>query len=171
MNFSKHSHFLIFLGLLFSLLFSSAGLAMIFWWASFTTFNCQRIDSLQGSCQLKTVTGPSNKEEIRTFPLQELKSASLESSTSSSKTTYYVFLETEREDILLPTDAYGATGTRASLVAEINNFIKNPKETSLNVQEDDRRWETYFAGGLFLSIPNFIAMYALKLGIQELRNE
>jgi len=171
MNFRKNSHFLIFLGLLFSFLFSSAGLAMIFWWASFTTFNCQRIDSIQGSCQVKTVTGPSNKEQIRTFYLKELKAASLVGISSSSKTTYYVSLETETRDILLPTDAYGATGTRASLVTEINNFIKNPKETSLKVQQDDRRWETYLGAGVFLLIPNLMAIHCLKLGIQKLRNE
>ena len=160
-------------GLLYSLIFSSAGLAMIFS-ASFRTFNCQRIDSNQGNCELKTVTGPFNKEDIRTFPLKELKSASLKmkrSTSSSSRKTYYVSLKTATKDIDLPTNAYGSTGTRASLVTEVNNFIKNPKETSLNVQEDDIRWEIYLAGALFLSIPNLIAMHFLKLGIQELRNE
>jgi hypothetical protein len=173
MKFSKNSHFLIFLGLLFSLFFSSAGLAMIFRWASFTTFNCQRIDSNRGNCELKTVTGPFNKENIRTFPVKELKSASLKkrstSTSPSSKKTYYVSLKTATKDIYLGTYAYGATGTRASLVTEINNFIKNPKETSLNVKEDDRRLEMYVFAGVFLSIPNLIAMYALKLGIQQLR--
>jgi len=144
---------------------------MIFLWASFTTFNCQRIDSNQGSCQLKTVTGPFNKEDISTFSLNKLESASLESSISSSKTTTYVSLKTATKNISLPTNAYGATGSKASLVTEINNFIKNPKQNSLNVQEDDIRWQIYLAGALFLSIPNLLAMHFLKLGIQELRNE
>ena len=171
MNLNKAIFKHIFPGLLYSLLFSSFGLAMIFW-ASFTTFNCQRIDSNQGSCELRTVTGPSNKEKIRTFPLKELKSASLERFPStSSRKTYYVSLKTQTEDIDLRTDAYGSTGTRASLVTEINNFIKNPKETSLNVQEDDFRLQMYILGGLVLSIPNLLAIHALRLGIQELRNE
>lgn len=174
MNLNKASHFYIFLGLMFSFLFTTVGLAMIFWLASYTTFNCQRINSSnEGSCQLKTVAGPSDKEHIRTFPLRELKSASLESSTSSSssKRTYYVSLETSTGEIDLPTNVYGASGTRASLVTEVNDFIKNPEQTTLNIQEDDLRWQMYLFGGVFLSIPNLIAIYCLKLGIQELRNE
>jgi len=173
MKFSKNIAFLI--HLVFSLLVSSAGLTMIFEGASFTTFNCQRIDSNQGNCELKTVTEPFNKEDIRTFPVKELKSASLKkqstSTSPSSKKTYYVVLKTATQPIPFRSYAYGATGTKASLVTEINNFIKNPKETSLNVKEDDRRLQMYVFGGVFLSIPNLILMYSLKLSIQQLRKE
>ncbi|MBD1924242.1 hypothetical protein H6F77_24690 [Microcoleus sp. FACHB-831] len=139
---------------------------------SFTTFNCQRIKPNQGNCELTTFTGPFNKKQLRAFPVKELKSASLESySYSSKKTYYYTLLKTENGKIPLPTGFYGPSGNTASLPAEINEFIKDPNQTSIVAQEDDSRGESYWVAGLIIGLANLIIINSIIVRMKAPRNE
>jgi hypothetical protein len=168
MNFQKEENLFIYIGLLFSLIFSSASLAIIFL-SSATTFKCQRVESNQGICELKTVTGPFNWEQVRTFPLKELKEAVLVTRvpvSSRTRRNFYTRIVTEREEIPLPDGLYGPSENRTNLANEINKFIKNPKQKYLTVQEDDTRWESYIWGVFILLVSNWIII-SLIIGMRK----
>ena len=172
MKLNKARDFFIHLGLL--LTFNVVGLAVILLASpiTFTTFNCQRLNSNQGNCELKTLTGPFNKEQVRSFPVKELKSASLESySYSSKKINYYTRLKTERGGISLPTGFYGPSWNTASLPTEINNFIKDPNQTSFSAQEDDTRWQSYLFLGLFLGMADLIIINSIIIRMKAVPKE
>lgn len=131
--------------------------------AQLRVLNCQR-QQLIGTCQVKNINGPWQSENVtHRFSLQQLKGAELQEDISRSK-RYRLAVVTEQGSIPL-TDYYDAEIERKQeVVNNISNFITNPNQPFLNIQQDER-WFFFLIGGSFIIISNIVGISFICIGI------
>ncbi len=118
--------------------------------AKVTSLSCRRPELVQENCRL--VASGLLGRTIREIPLNSLLGAKLDKNVDS----YGVIIQTNKGDI--PFTSYQSDATRDNVQLEIassiSNFISNPQERYLKVEQDDT-WLIFTAGvsfvfGLFL---------------------
>jgi hypothetical protein len=121
--------------------------------AKATLFTCNRTEFSQSSCQL--LTSGLLGSEVRAIPLRALQGAKVDKSIDSDGDTYRVIILTTSGEI--PFTSYSGSGEdqKQEIASRINQFVRNPGETTLSVQQDDR-FSAYLLGGIFSAIGLFL---------------
>lgn len=141
--------------------FVFAGLVVMVLLGEHTTLTCQRVEPTQGSCQLVT-SGLLGSVET-TIPLNQLKNAKLELSTNSrGRGGYRVVLLTDDGEVPFISTWNPNVQEKQKKADLINVFIGHPGETSLRVQQDDRR-SVYSVGGVFILIGGLVMLSSLRV--------
>ncbi len=118
------------------------------------TLSCERVGQTQGICNLQesSLLGSSFQE----IPLQSLQGAQIikqnieDLAEDSDYSAFYVALLTEKGRVFLPfyrLDHHYAQ----DIVAQINDFVENPDNTALEIDED-YRWSAYLWGVTLLGL-------------------
>jgi len=154
---------------LFGSLFLIVGLFQTLSFARLTTLKCQRVQLtqerlqlIQGSCQLveSSLLG-SDQTEI---PLNQLQGAKVDENEDSDENTYrVVLLTTSTGEVPFTSIWSSGTEEKQENADRINAFIHNPRETSLNIQQDER-WPHYLVGGIFLLVGGGLLLHLLLYG-------
>lgn len=110
-----------------------------------TTLTCHRGLSPQSQCQLSRfgMLGIGSSQE----QLNTLQGASVDRHYSrKGGTTYAVMLSTGLGIVQLNSYYGGDRQPKEMIAAQINAFVDNPNQLSLQVQQDDRPWMLLFGG-------------------------
>lgn len=98
------------------------------------------------------------KSEIREIPLKDLEGGKLDTSTTDELNSYPLVLLTRSGKIRV--NLVNADGEdKQAIASRINNFVKNPTEKTITIQEDLR--------GLAYSLGAFIVIGGLLLILKE----
>ena len=125
-----------------------------------SALTCQRTGQT-GSCEL--VNSRLVGAEVRTIPLESLRDASIEiNPRNESDDTYRVVLITGSGAIPVTSDYSSDSNQQESIASQINTFIMNQYQVSLNVQQDDR-WFGYLFGSLLIGVGLFVAVHKGKV--------
>ena len=152
-------------------LFGSLGLLFIFF-AQLKVLDCQRQTFDQGQCQVKTLQGPLEWERNpQTFTLRQFRGAALESqySRSNAGRIYRVVLRTEQETIPLTYHFDSEVAEKHVLADQINGFLSNPNQKTLNVRQGDRSF-SYEMGGGFVAMSLLVGIPFIGIGLWGLRS-
>ena len=114
-----------------------------------TTLTCQRWSPIEGSCKLADLNLPwVNVKEI---PLNTLQRAEFRTKLGSGRGISYIYkivLLTQTGEIEIAVSSY--KGEKENITDKINNFIKNPDQSFLQVRQDGQReklfWGLFFWG-------------------------
>ena len=134
---------------LFGFMFTGAGVMCLMIFAKLNTLDCQRVEVniVQGDCKL-TSTGIFSSDE-QTIPIASLNNAIIEEShDDEGDTTYRVVLLTKTGSIPFTTVYSSGRAEKQEKVRQINSFIENTSQTTLNLKQDDRLIG-YIFGGVF----------------------
>ncbi len=137
---------LVLLDILLGGIFFVVGLAIMSSWAKLTTLKCDRLTPTQVACEL--TSSSLLEKHITPIPVGEFQGAELKVKESSNGTTYGVTLLTKKKDIPLSDWRSSSKKVKYKKVKEINDFIRNPEQMSLRIQQDDR-WFVNALGGIF----------------------
>ncbi len=132
---------------LFGLLFIGVGLLCGVLVGKLGLLTCQRSAS-GGQCQFSTrgFIGPAS---VMTFAVEDLQGAEVQvSEDSDGGSTYRVAFQVQGKWIPLSKVYSSGWSGKESAVQNINAFIQNPRQTELNVRQDDRLFAAIF-GGVF----------------------
>ncbi|MFP5273980.1 hypothetical protein [Coleofasciculus sp.] len=144
---------------LLSCILAAVGVGVISF-QSGSTLTCQR-GAKTGSCEL--VKSGLVGSEVRTIPLESLRDVSLDLNLKNdSNDTYRVVLLTGSEEIPFTSHYSADSNQQESIAFEINAFIINQNQASLNVQQDDR-WFSYVFGSLLIGVGLFVAVHKGKV--------
>jgi hypothetical protein len=151
--------FLLLLGIPFFL----AGLPIIIFFGKLTTLKCARLEATQVACELTTSSLLGG--HITPIPTGQLRGAEVEVNESSDGDTYRVALLTKNNSIPLSSVYSSGEEGKREKADQINAFIRNPGETSLIIQQDDR-WFAYPFGGIFTLVGGGIILSSLMLKLE-----
>lgn len=140
---------------IFGGIFAAAGFFIITILCKATTLNCNRTEPAQGSCQL--VTSGLLQSEVKEIPLNVLQKAEVAESRSDDGYTYRVTLVTSNGDLPFTSYSSSGEGGKQAIASRINEFVGNPSETSLKVQQDDRLFIFIF-GSVFIIVGFFVGV-------------
>ncbi|MEB3335875.1 MAG: hypothetical protein VKJ46_00310 [Leptolyngbyaceae bacterium] len=133
--------------------------------ASAQTLTCQREEPTQGLCTLKAKQGPLSWEKtLQDFPVNQLQGAELESSTRSTSNLYRIVIITKEKALPLTSTFASGQENKAEIVDQINAFVNNLEQSSLQVQQDDR-WFFYIMGGIFIVVGNLVGVPFVWIGL------
>jgi hypothetical protein len=116
------------------------------------TFTCKRAKSVQGNCKLLTLDLLDSK--VREILLNVLQGTKVEEDEDNSYRVVVLISDGE-----VPFTSYSSSlgkDEKQAIASQINDFIRTPKETTLMVQEDDRRL-LYPVGGICFAV-GFVAI-------------
>ncbi len=135
-------------------IFVPVGLFVLTTLGKATTFTCTRTEPT--NCQLVAsgLLGSQSKQ----IPLNMLQGAKVEEDNSDDGNTYRVIILTSSGDI--PFTSYLSYGEsdKQAIASHINQFLRDPRQTSL-IQKQDDRLLMYLFGGSFV-IVGFIMLMA-----------
>lgn len=140
-----------YLGRLFLFLFATpffcAGIAVIFFIGTLNTLKCERVEIQQISCQLIR-QGLKGKKTIN---VSQVYSTELGISEGEDGDTYRIELNTS-EGIIPLTEVYSSgSKNKRKKIRQIDNFISDKNQTSLQITQDDRLF-AYPFGGIFIIV-------------------
>jgi hypothetical protein len=123
-----------------SLLFVGIGLGiMIYGPNKLTTLKCERLNQTEVTCEL--TSSSLIEEHITPIPVGEFQGAELiVSKNKKGQRSYRATLLTKAKDIPLYGIFYWSEEVADERVQEINNFVSNPKQILLIIQQDNRRF-------------------------------
>lgn len=101
---------------------------------------CNRDNSRQGSCKVvESHLFWSSQEEV---PLGKLRGATVKSNGQDNNPSHQVFLLTNKGKFPFTTNTILHAGkqTQNETASRISSFIKDEKQTSLTIQQNDRWW-------------------------------
>ncbi|MEQ9669059.1 hypothetical protein [Coleofasciculus sp. G2-EDA-02] len=125
-----------------------------------SSLTCQR-GAKTGSCEL--VKSGLVGSEVRTIPLESLRDVSLDLNLKNdSNDSYRVVLLTGSEEIPFTSHYSADSNQQESIASEIDAFIMNKNQASLNIQQDDR-WFSYLFGSLLIGVGLFVAVQKGKV--------
>jgi hypothetical protein len=110
-----------------------------------SNLSCNRLEASQGMCQLVR-SNLLGRQNIR-IPLNKFHGAKVEKNSGEDSDTYRVVIHTNNGEEPLTRQSDSDFDEKQAIVVEINNFIKNPRQKSL-VVEQDTRLSMYLVGGL-----------------------
>jgi len=144
---------------LFGMFFLLPGLALLLFLGKLTTLECTRLEPQQVACE-HSISGLLGKQ-VNKIPVGELKGAEVEVIQDSDGDTYRVVLLTQTRGKLRFTDTSSSGTDKYSTANQINDFINNSEQMSLQVQQDDC-WFAYPFGGIFAFVGGSIVFCALN---------
>jgi hypothetical protein len=139
------------------------GLLTIIFWGKLSTLKCARLEATQAACEL--TTSSLLGDHITPIPTGQLRGAEVEVEKSSDGHTYRVTLLTKNNRIPLNSMYSSGEEDKREKADQINAFIRNPGETSLIIQQDDR-WFIYIFGGCFTLGGGAIILHSLMLKLE-----
>jgi len=139
-------------------IFTGAGLGLIFGFAEATTLTCQRDSREQGQCELKTLRGPFSWQSNKVMPLQDIKTVKIQGQRqiSSGDRTYLLMVETQNGEFSLQSAEYPELLQPNAV--KLGTFLDNKEQTKVEITTPDMRWLLYLIGGLFMTIPTAICL-------------
>jgi hypothetical protein len=135
-------------------LFPIVGISLILFASSLTSFRCQRNDANKGSCELMTVSSPFQWKKTQTFMLNQIEEAAVATTSSSRSSSSYhsLLITTDTGDIRISMPGYTQGGVEIQ-VNQLNQFLKQPQQKSVTIEQPDDRLGIYFIGTVFTVVP------------------
>jgi hypothetical protein len=128
-------------------IFILVGLVAIAGPEQLTTFKCDRLNMKQGSCEL--VHSSLIKSDVKTFSLESIQEAKLETNPNSQEQASRLILVTKTEQIPIISEYSSNFERQTNAMQQINNFLITSTQPSLEIVEDSRIF-SYFFGSLFI---------------------
>ncbi|MBD2576249.1 tetratricopeptide repeat protein [Oscillatoria sp. FACHB-1406] len=145
------SWFFLFMGAIFT----GGGLILPIFNFSIATLTCDRQSLTPARCQL--VERGFHSPKITEIPLDSLQQASVRSTYAGRGQSYRLSLLTQTGEIDFPRTSF--RGQKYAIADLINTFIRNPKQTSLEVSQDERLLGLFW--GLFIWILGILFLFGI----------
>ena len=138
--------------------FLSMGL-LLFYSGSPTTLKCNRVEPTQISCKFTSHTFLGEE----TTSIRRLEGATVEVDLDSDGGSYRVVVLTEEDNINIPLTDYSTSDEERirKEASKINNFINNPSQNSLII-ENGHNWFMYIIGVFIFLICSPLIIYFIK---------
>lgn len=132
------------------------GVVIIILFSKTSIFTCERVQSQQGSCELKHSYFLMSQTII--ISTNDLKSTEVVMTRTRGMSSFFTLQPHYQVILLTPTEKipltlYGTVSRdkQETMAAQINTFINNPDDTSLII-DIEPRWLIYLLGGIFIII-------------------
>jgi hypothetical protein len=140
------------------------GLLLIIIFGNSSTLKCNRLKSIQVTCEL--TTSSLLREHTTLIPTGQLQGAKVEVTTGGKSNKYQLVILTKNSNIPLGNNTNLRAREKRGKAYQINSFIHDKEKTIIKIREDDH-WYFYPFGGWFIlgGISSILQALILKLEI------